>query len=199
MEHFLVQNPTFLVGFQSKQLSSSSIFRKISMRMLNENVYCHLASNSTWWKFVSVTNHWQTQAYLHQFHLLQTTQCLSHAKEIYLHSMSFTRSFWTAPPGESILWSSARALLACPPCCRSMGLLVYSSSLFSLPFVANNILDVSASCACSAAPRHTLTQKVSFLWRDLTSIKTTDAFTCGSMDGRHAKHSFRRDQWDGIH
>lgn len=59
MEHFLVQNPTFLVGFQSKQLSSSSIFRKILMRMLNENVYCHLASNSTWWKFVSVTNHWQ--------------------------------------------------------------------------------------------------------------------------------------------
>lgn len=34
---------------------------------------------------------------------------------------------------------------------------------------------------------------------DLTSMKTTDAFTCGSMDGKHAKHSFRRDHWDEIH
>lgn len=78
-----------------------------------------------------------------------------------------------------VVWSSARALPVCPPCFRVIVLLFLT---FFPSLYANSIRDVSASQTRSVAQRHSFIQKVSFLWCGLTSIKTTDAFTCGWME-----------------
>lgn len=183
--------PTLLVGSQSEKLSSSSVPRNISILL------CWMKTSPVTWQTFALDedslllNPWQTNT--------SSTSCRPQPPSHKIKpspSCELSEKLSDCIPGRDKPVGSARAQPACPPHCKFTVFCAVSSSLLpiSLP-VTNNILDISASRACSAAQRLFFIQKGSFLWFVLSLRQQMHL----PVAPRVEIVSFRRDHWDEIH